>query len=543
MTAAQNAQIGNGRSKYMPSRWTPEKIHQRRWFTLIAICIAVTITSIDNTIMNVGLPSIVREVGASQAQLQWLIDSYTIVFACLLLTMGAIGDKWGRHRTLMIGLVIFGGFSAFASQADSADALIFARGLMGIGGALILPATLAILSNTFQGKERSKAIGIWAAVAGIGVAAGPLFGGFLLDHFWWGSIFLINVPICVIAVAMGWFLVPPSKSADEGHRLDPVGALLSIVALVGLLYGIIEIPEKGWSSPEVLFAVISGLAFLGVFTWWELRSDHPMLDLNFFRNPRFSAASMTITINYFVMFGSTFLIVQYFQFVLGYSPLKAGVMTAPVAIGLMVTSPQTHKYVARWGTTKVIILGLLICSGVMFCYGIETIIASDVGGVVVRAIFGVGLALTATPATESIMGALPRDRAGVGSAVNDTTRQIGGALGVAVIGSLFAWRYQASLSDLSGLPADVASAAQNSIGKAIQVASTLPSDEATSLLENAKQAYVSGMRVGVWTCALILLGAAVLTAKFLPSTPGTPDDDVELRDQEIEAVSLDDGIL
>lgn len=533
----------NSTSTSSSPRWTPERIHQRRWFTLIAICIAVTITSIDNTIMNVGLPSIVRGVGASQAQLQWLIDSYTIVFACLLLTMGAIGDKWGRHRTMMIGLVIFGGFSAIASQADSANALIICRGLMGIGGALILPATLAILTNTFDGKERSKAIGVWAAVAGIGVAAGPLLGGLLLDHFWWGSIFLINVPICVVAVVMGWLWVPPSKSSDRGHRLDPMGAFLSIVALVGLLYGIIEIPEKGWASPEVLVAVGAGVLFLAVFTWWELRSDHPMLDLNFFRNPRFSAASMTITINYFVMFGSTFLIVQYFQFILGYSPLKAGVMTAPVAVGLMLTSPQTHKFVARWGTTKVVILGLLICSGVMVCYGIESIIASDIGGIVVRAIFGCGLALTATPATESIMGALPRDRAGVGSAVNDTTRQIGGALGVAVIGSLFAWRYHASLSDLSGLPADAASAAQNSIGKAIQVAKTLPSEQAASLLENAKHAYVSGMRVGVWTCALILIGAAFLAAKFLPSTPGIDEDDVELHELEVEAVSLDDGII
>ena len=457
--------------------------------------------------------------------------------------MGAIGDKWGRHHTMMIGLVVFGGFSAVASQADSADSLIICRGLMGIGGALILPATLAILTNTFEGKERSKAIGIWAAVAGIGVAAGPLFGGFLLDHFWWGSIFLINVPICIVAVVMGWFLIPPSKSAEVGHRLDPMGAILSIVALVGLLYGIIEIPEKGWSSPEVLFAVGSGFVFLALFTWWEMRSDHPMLDLNFFRNPRFSAASMTITINYFVMFGSTFLIVQYFQFILGYSPLKAGVMTAPVAVGLMVMSPQSHKLVARWGTTRVVIVGLVVCAGVMVCYGIESIISSDIGGIVVRAIFGAGLALAATPATESIMGALPRDRAGVGSAVNDTTRQIGGALGVAVIGSLFAWRYHASLSDLSGLPTDAADAAQNSIGKAIQVAETLPSDQAAALLENAKQAYVSGMRVGVWTCAVILIGAAFLTAKFLPSTPGSPDGDGELRDAEVEAVSLDDGIL
>jgi EmrB/QacA subfamily drug resistance transporter len=457
--------------------------------------------------------------------------------------MGAIGDKWGRHRTMMIGLVIFGGFSAIASQASSADSLIICRGLMGIGGALILPATLAILSNTFEGKERSKAIGIWAAVAGIGVAAGPLLGGFLLDHFWWGSIFLINVPICVIAIAMGWFLVPPSKSSEEGHKLDPVGALFSIVALVGLLYGIIEIPERGWASSEVLFAIGAGVAFLVLFTWWEIRSDHPMLDLNFFRNARFSAASMTITINYFVMFGSTFLIVQYFQFILGYSPLKAGVMTAPVAVGLMVTSPQTHKLVARWGTTKVIISGLLICSGVMVCYGIESIIASDIGGIIVRTIFGVGLALTATPATESIMGALPRDRAGVGSAVNDTTRQIGGALGVAIIGSLFAWRYHSSLSDLSALPADAAAAARNSIGRAIAVANELPPDQSSALLENAKHAYVSGMRVGVWTCALILVGAAILTARFLPSTPGTSDDDSDLHDIEVEAVSLDDGII
>jgi len=342
---------------------------------------------------------------------------------------------------------------------------------------------------------------------------------------------------------MGWFLVPPSKSAKSDHPLDLPGAFLSIIALVGLLYGIIEIPEKGWSSPEVLLAVGLGVGFLALFTWWEVRSEHPMLDLNFFRNPRFSAASMTITINYFVMFGSTFLIVQYFQFILGYSPLKAGVMTAPVAVGLMVTSPQTHKYVARWGTTRVIIAGLIVCSGVMVCYGIEPIIASDVGGIVVRAIFGCGLALTATPATESIMGALPRDRAGVGSAVNDTTRQIGGALGVAVIGSLFAWRYQASLADLSALPTEAADAAQNSIGKAMQIAKTLPAEQASSLLNAAKEAYVSGMRVGVWTCAVILLCAAALTAKFLPSTPGIAEGETDRHDAEIEAVSLDDGIL
>ena len=529
--------------KMNSARWSPERIHRRRWWTLIAICLAVTITSIDNTIMNVGLPSIVRGLGASQAQLQWLIDSYTIVFACLLLTMGAIGDKWGRHHMLRIGLVLFGVFSAIASFSDSTNALIICRGLMGLGAAFIFPATLAILAVTFEADERPKAIGIWAGVAGIGVAAGPLLGGFLLTHFWWGSIFLINVPLCVIAVVMAWFLVPPSKSSEIGHKLDPFGAVLSVVALVALLYGIIEIPEKGLSNPAVLAALALGIMFLGLFTMWEIRSDHPMLDLQFFRNPRFSAASMTITLNYFVMFGSTFLIVQYFQFILGYSPFKAGLLTAPVAVGLMVTSPLVHRLVKRWGTTRVVVIGLLTSAGVLVCYGIESIISSDIGGVIVRTVFGVGLALTATPATESIMGSLPRNRAGVGSAVNDTTRQIGGALGVAVVGSIFAWRYHASLGDLTGVPPAAAEAARNSMGRAITAAASLPPDIASQLLDNARQAYVSAMRVGMWLCAALLVVTAGLAAKFLPSTAALDDSDPQVRADEIEFASIDDGIL
>lgn len=526
------------------SRWTPERIHARRWYTLVTICLAVTITSIDNTIMNVGLPSIVKGVGASQAQLQWLIDSYTIVFACLLLTMGAIGDRWGRHRMLMIGLVLFGIFSGIASFSHTADALIVCRGLMGIGGAMIFPATLAILTVTFDGEERAKAIGVWAAVAAIGVAVGPLLGGFLLDHFWWGSIFLINVPICVAAVVMGWFLVPPSRSTERGHRLDLIGAVLSVFALVPILYAIIEIPENGWSDPTVLVPAAIGAVFVVLFAVWESRIDHPMLDLQFFRNPRFSAASMVITLNYFVMFGTTFLIVQYFQFVLGYSPLKAGFMTSPVALGLMVSSPQVHKLVRRYGTTTIVVVGLLINAGVIALYGVEAVIASDVGGMVVRFAFGIGLSLTSTPATESIMGSLPRNRAGVGSAVNDTTRQIGGALGVAVIGTIFAARYHASLGDLSGFAAPVADAARNSIGRAIVTAQSLPADQATSLVETAKGAFTTGMQLSMWICSALLLGVAVLARRYLPPTAADDiPDDLDHRVAERQLESLDDGIL
>lgn len=527
----------------MGGRWTPELVHRRRWWTLLALCVSLTVTSIDNTILNVGLPSIVRDIGASQAQLQWLIDSYTIVFACLLLTMGALGDKWGRNRTLAIGLVIFGTFSALASQAETANQLIVCRGLMGIGGALIFPSTLAILTTSFDDSERPKAIGIWAGVAGIGVAVGPVLGGFLLDHFWWGSIFLVNVPVCIVALVAGLFVIPPSRSDDRSHRLDPMGAVLSVVAVVSILYAIIEIPEKGWASSDVALPFMVGLGFLAVFSWWEWRSDHPMLDLSFFRNPRFSAASMTITLNYFAMFGSTFLIVEYFQFVLGYSALKAGLLTAPVAIGLMIMSPLVHRFVRRWGTTRVVVVGLLTCSGVLVCYGIPPIIDGVVSGALVRTVFGMGLACTATPATESIMSSLPRNRAGVGSAVNDTTRQIGGALGVAVIGSIFAARYHSVLTGLDGLPQAAVDAARNSIGRAYYVAQQLPAQQAQQLSTQAKEAFISGQRLGMWCCAAALVITAVLAARFLPSTAATPDDDAELRAAEIEAASLDDGFL
>ena len=457
--------------------------------------------------------------------------------------MGALGDKWGRHRTLAIGLVIFGSFSALASQATTANQLIVCRGLMGIGGALIFPSTLAILTTSFDDKERPKAIGIWAGVAGIGVAAGPVLGGFLLDHFWWGSIFLVNVPICIVALIAGRFVIPPSRSDDRSHRLDPIGAALSVVAVVGILYAIIEIPEKGWASGTVGVPFAIGLVFLGLFAWWERRIDHPMLDLSFFKNPRFSAASMTITLNYFAMFGSTFLIVEYFQFVLGYSPLKAGFLTAPVAVGLMIMSPLVHRFVQRWGTTKVVVAGLLTCSAVLVCYGIPSIIDGVASGALVRTLFGVGLACTATPATESIMSSLPRNRAGVGSAVNDTTRQIGGALGVAVIGSIFAARYHSVLTGLDGLPQAAVDAAKNSIGRAYYVAQQLPTEQAQQLSNQARAAFVSGQRLGMWCCAGALLITAGLAARFLPSSAATPDDDLELRAAEIESASLDDGIL
>ena len=340
-----------------------------------------------------------------------------------------------------------------AAFSSSTDGLILARALMGIGGACIYPSTLSILTNIFEDShERARAIGIWAGVSGLGVAIGPLVGGLLLEHFWWGSVFLVNVPICATAIILGVFLVPSTRR-DPDSKLDVLGAVLSIVGLVGVLYAIIEVPDRGWSDPGVQASLALGLAFLGLFGWWETHSRHPMLDLRFFKNPRFTAASATITMTFFALYGSTFLLTQYFQFVLGYSPLKAGMLTAPVAVGIMVTAPQAPKLVERIGTKLVVVLGLCIVATALLLYSSNTLMSSLLYGCLVRLMFGVGMGFTTAPATESIMGSLPKAKAGVGSAVNDTTRQTGGALGVAVIGSIFAFRYHSVVRPPPGLPA------------------------------------------------------------------------------------------
>ncbi|HEY1281874.1 MAG TPA: DHA2 family efflux MFS transporter permease subunit [Acidimicrobiales bacterium] len=519
---------------------TPEQAYHRRWMTLGVVCLALVVISIDNTILNVALPSIVRELGAEGSQLQWIIDSYTIVFAGLLLTAGSLGDRFGRKKALMAGLVLFGAFSALASQAGSAPMLIVARGLMGIGGAFIFPTTLSILTNSFAGRERARAIGIWAGVAGLGIVIGPLAGGLLLEHFAWGSVFLVNVPICTAAVILAYFFVPDSRDPDEG-RLDPIGALLSIVALTLLLYGIIEAPNLGWTDAKVVGALVGGAAVLAVFLGWELHSDHPMLDVRFFKNPRFSAASGTITLTFFALFGSTFLLTQYFQFVLGYSPLEAGLMTAPVAVGIMGLAPQAPKFVDRFGTKRVVVAGLLIVAGALCFYASDTIMSSFVGGALVRLMFGAGMGLTTAPATESIMGSLPPGKAGVGSAVNDTTRQTGGALGVAVLGSIFALRYHAVIGEAGFAPAAVRPDVKDSIGKALAAAATVGGTVGQRIVAEARHAFVVSMRVVYATAALVVLCAAFVAWSFLPArAPAEPavlfDEEVELS----EALSVTD---
>jgi EmrB/QacA subfamily drug resistance transporter len=499
-----------------------EKAYERRWWTLAVLCMSLVIITVDNSILNVALPTIVRDLGATGSDLQWILDSYIIVFASLLLIAGALGDKYGRKGALTIGLVLFGGFSGLAAFATSPDMLIAARALMGIGAAFIFPTTLSILTNTFQGRERARAIGVWAGVSGIGVALGPMLGGILVEHFDWGAVFFVNIPICAAALVLGFFLIPTSRDPDN-RPLDPIGALLSILTLVALLYAIIMVGDKSAVTSDVVVSFVLGLILLGAFSWWETHTAEPMIDLHVFRNARFSAASAVLTLTSFALYGSLYLLTQYFQFVLGYSPFEAGLLALPVAVGMMATSPNAPKLVFRYGTKWVVVIGSLVIAGTMVLYASNTIMSSFVGGCVVRLFFGIGLGLTSAPATESIMGSLPPARAGVGSAINDTTRQTGGALGIAVIGSLFLTSYHHFADKTKGLPSASAAALHGSIGQALDFASTLPAKQGAALIELSRQAFIEAMRITYPVAAAFIVFGAFVAWKWLPAH-GSDDD-------------------
>lgn len=494
-----------------------ETIHSRRWLTLAVLSLSLVIIGLDNTILNVALPTLVTELQATASELQWIVDAYVLVFAGLLLTMGALGDRFGRKLALSAGLLIFGGASIAAAFSDTAGALIGARAVMGVGGALIMPSTLSIITNVFEGPERGRAIAAWAAVAGLGIVLGPALGGWLLEHYWWGSIFLINVFVVVVALIAGWFLVPESKD-PEATPLDPLGAVLSIGGLVALVYAIIEAPSAGWTDPLVLAGFGAAIVLLGLFLWWETRTEHPMLRLSFFENPRFSAAAGAITLVFFAMFGTVFILTQYLQFVLEYTPLEAGIRVMPVAT-MIIAAPLSARLTEHFGTKRVVTVGLLIVAGAM---SLLALINDESGyGHVALALslLGLGMGSAMAPATDSVMGSLPLAKAGVGSAMNDTTRQIGGALGVAILGSILASSYAASMAPaVAGLPAEVADAASDSIGVALAVAGQI-GEAAAPLVAAAKSAFIDGMQTAVWVAVAVVLVGAILTWMYLPARP------------------------
>lgn len=505
--------------------------HQsRRWLVLAVLCLAVFVTVLDGTIVNIALPSLAVDLPASTRELQWIVDAYLLVFTGLLLAAGGLGDRYGRRRTLVVGLVVFAATSAFAGSAGSPGALITGRALMGIGAALIFPATLALLTNVFRDpKERAAAIGIWSAVSGIAVAAGPILGGWLLENFWWGSVFFVNLPVVAVAI-LGVIAVVPESRDNHAPRLDWVGLVLSITAVTALVFTIIEAPEWGWGDASTLAGFGAAAVLIALFVVWELRVEHPMLPVRIFSNLRFSAASVAVTSAFFALFGFIFVITQYFQLIRGYGPLEAGVRTLPVAAAIAVSSILAPKAVERLGTTNVVAAGLaLMAVGFAWISTASTVTPYlEIAGQML--VVGTGLGLTTAPATESIMGSLSAERAGVGSAVNDTTRELGGTLGVAISGSVFSSAYISSLSDstvVAALPEAARAATEDSVGAASLVAERL-GPAAPAYLADVNQAFLSGMRGACLVAAGVAATGALFARRYLPArasdtTSGTVD--------------------
>jgi EmrB/QacA subfamily drug resistance transporter len=520
----------------------PSLAHRRRWITLAVLCVSLLVIVLDNTILNVALPTLAKArrlggIAATASQQQWIVDSYTLVFAGLLLTAGSLGDRFGRYRTLAGGLALFGVGSALSAFTTSPDALIATRALMGVGGAFIMPSTLSILTNVFTDpKERLKAIGLWAGVAGLS-SVGPVTGGFLLTHFWWGSVFLVNVPIVIAGLVAGYFFVPDSR--DPGKpRLDPIGALLSIVALGTLLWSVIEAPSRGWGSTPIVAGFIAGAALLAGFIAWELNTASPMLQIQFFRNRRFSAASGAITLVFLSLFGVLFILTQYLQIVLGFSAIKAGALLLPQGAVMLVFAPLSSVWVGKLGTKRVVTGGLVIVATALATLTTVNEHSPALVVVGITSLMGLGMANVMAPATDSIMGSLPRAKAGVGSAVNDTTRQAGGAIGVAVLGSVLASRYRSHIVHILGKGFPLLAGARDNVAAAKGFALTNPAAQPvrTQILHAANASFVSGMHIAAALAAGTILATAGMVAVLLPArAPGTQD---ERFDGDVEPAAV-----
>jgi EmrB/QacA subfamily drug resistance transporter len=516
--------------------------YRRRWATLGVLCVSLLVIGLDNTILNVALPSLARSLHAGESQLQWMVDSYTLVFAGLLLTAGSLGDRFGRRGALFFGLAVFGASSLWAAWAGTANELILARAAMGVGGAFIMPSTLSVLTNSFHdAKERAKAIGVWAAVSGLGIVFGPTIGGWLLGHFWWGSVFLVNVPVALAGLVAGYWLVPESRD-PKAPRVDVVGAVLSVIGLTALVWSIIEAPSRGWTSGTVLAGFGFAAVVLTGFAAWEMRVAQPMLNLRYFRNPRFAAASLSVTLVFFAMFGTVFFLTQYLQFVLGFSPLGAGQRILPIAT-MVLGAPIGIKLNERIGTKIVVTGGLMMVASALWLMSTTTTHSGYGHVAVVLALLGFGMGTVMAPATEAVMGALPKANAGVGSAVNDTTRQVGGALGVAVLGSILSSVYTGRLGDtVAGQP--VPGVAKDGLAGALTVAAQLPERAGIAFAGAAKTAFIHGMDTTILVAAGVAVAGALLALVWLPArgrdeTDNAADnaDTADTIDTDVEAAA------
>ncbi|MEU4228446.1 MFS transporter [Nonomuraea sp. NPDC026600] len=459
----------------------------RRWWILVVLCLSLLVLVVDNTVLNLAIPKLIRDLGATPGDIQWILDAYVLAFAGLLLTAGSLSDRFGRRRFLIIGLAFFGGASLLAVLSTEPWQLIGSRALMGIGGSVLMPSTLSILMTVFDADERRKAMAAWSAVAMVGVIAGPTLGGFLLDHYWWGSVFLLNIPIAAVAIIAALTLMPETRSA--GRQIDPVGVLLSIVGLTAAVYVIIE---REWNPVGIAIAV----AFLGAFVFWERRSEHPMLPLELYKNRNFSGASFSILLMSFGAGAVMLMLTQYLQFVLGYGPMQAGLALLPYAIAAALFNGLGAALGQKVSNRTLIAAGLVVMAGGFVVLATTSGYVPLLTGLLVM---GVGGGLAGPAAYASLMGAIPVEHAGVGSALNDTVLQVGMAMSIAILGSVLAGVFTSSM------PAGVPEAAKESIGAAF----------AMGFAEPAKSAFTDAVHFGSWVGGAFCVAAALLALVVL----------------------------
>ncbi|MGO8888076.1 MAG: MFS transporter [Streptosporangiaceae bacterium] len=501
------------------SRWPGG--HPRRRQILLVLCLSLLVVVIDNTILNTALPTLARVLHAGTSSLQWITDAYTLCFAALLVPAGALGDRYGRRLSLLGGLAVFALGSTAAAFASGTGMLIGARMVMGLGAAFVMPATLSILNAVFPPKERAQAIAAWSAVAGVGIVVGPTLGGLLLSHFWWGSVFLINVPLVAVALA-GVLATVPETAEPGGHRLDIPGTLLVAGALFAIVDAIIEAPARGWTGAATIAETVAGLAALAVFAWWELRIEHPLIDLRVFAVRAFTASAAAVTVIFFALFGSLFVLTQYLQLVHGYSPLAAGIRALPFAFAMAAMSPLSPVLAGRLGTRVVIPAGMALMGGGLLDLSTTGVHTGYLPIAVAIAIMGAGMGLVMAPASTTIMATVPAHQAGTGSAINDTVREVGGALGVAIVGSLSAAVYRSRLdSALTAVhaPRSVTDIATGSVAAADTVGRQVGGAQGSELVAAAHSAFVHSMAMGVRVAAGVALVSAVAAVFALPRRP------------------------
>lgn len=500
---------------------------RQRWLILAALMSSLMVVVLDTSILNVAMRTLASPapvgLGASQAELEWAINVYTLLFAGLLFTAGVLGDRLGRKRTLLGGMAVFGVGSVLAGYATSPGELIACRGLMGLGGAFVMPATLAILMHVFDRDEQPTAIGVWTGGVGVAVAIGPVTGGLLLEHFWWGAVFLVNVPVVLVGVLAIALLVPDSRDPSPG-RADPLGVVLSVLGLLLLVYGIIRAGQQAdLAEPRALATVATGLAVLAVFVWYEARSERPALDPRFFRVPAFTAGVLAVGLAFFALTGVTFLTVFYVQSVRGHGPLEAGLLMLPLAVAQLVFAPRARLAVRRFGARAVCTGGMLTVTAAMAGF---LLLGTGTPVVVLEVLFflqGVGMAHVMPPVTVAIMQSLPRERAGSGAALNNTFRQLGGALGVAVLGSVLSGAYRAAVDEelVAAVP-DLSAQAHHAAGESVEATlavATRLGEAGNELADAAREAFVGAMHTTVLGSVAVALAGTLVVARFLPAKP------------------------